>query len=105
MRALETGQPLPNRTLWPAALTLTAIGAGVPIAAFFFTLIATLNGSVPGEIWIAPVVTTFFTTLLTGSLAPNLLGSARPAPGPDSLANDSKPSFDPDAYDVVGRRG
>ena len=103
MRALETGQALPSRTAWPAAVTLTSIGAGVPIASFFFTFLASVNGAGPGEIWIAPVVATLLSSLVTGNLAPKLLSPPRSAPF-DPLAN-GKPVHDPDAFDVVGRRG
>lgn len=103
MKALETGQSLPSRTAWPAAVTLTAIGAGVPMAAFLFTFLASVSAQVPGEIWMAPVFATLLSSLVTGNLAPKLLSPPKAAL-PDHLAN-GKPAYDPDAYDVVGRRG
>ncbi len=103
MKALETGQPLPTRNAWPAAVVCTAIGAGVPIAAFLFTWLATVSTHVDSEIWFAPAVVSFFSIMTSGKLATKLL---RPQQflDPDATLH-AKPRMDPDAYDVVGRRG
>jgi hypothetical protein len=57
----------------------------------------------PGDIWVAPVVATFFSSFVAARLAPKLLGPPKVASF-DPLAN-GKPAYDPDAFDVVGRRG
>ena len=101
MKALETGQPVPGESQLAAAFACVAIGAGVPIAAFLFTLIASLNSpSLADEVWIAPVVVSCF-ALMTWPAWP---ARSSPKKKADAHAN-AKPPMDPDAYDVVGSRG
>ena len=103
MKALETGQPLPTRNAWPAAVVCTAIGAGVPICAFFFTWLTTVTTHVESDIWLAPTVVGFFSVVVGGRLAAKLLRPQQATAVESSLSG--KPTMDPDAYDVVGRRG
>ena len=100
MKALETGQPIPGELNWAGAIVCAAVGAGVPIASFLFTFLATVNASnVPGEIWIAPVVTSFFALFSAAKLGTSIFQPAKPATGEQV----GKPVYDPDAYETVGR--
>src|SRR3954465_10682088 len=44
MKALETGQPVPGESAWPAAFVCASIGAGVPLGSFLFTWLASVTG-------------------------------------------------------------
>jgi hypothetical protein len=107
MKALETGQPVPGESQLAAATTCVAIGAGVPIGAFFFTLIASLSSpNMADEVWIAPVVVSGIALMSSLSLARSLFRPKAPANSTIADAHlNGKPSFDPDAYDVAGSRG
>jgi hypothetical protein len=108
MRALEMGLPLPPReSAWARAFVCVAIGLGVPVIAFSITLAAYDRPGTPEEIWVAPAVVSGLSiisaTLLGGFL---FLGGARASrQAPHAPHPGVKPMGDPDAYDVVGRRG
>lgn len=96
--------------LWPAAVVCTAIGAVVPVSAFALTLVAYLNQRIPSEdIWVAPVVVSLAAVVGGVRLARQLLAAGAPAGGPEAVRpgawDEAKPVSDPDAFDVVGRRG
>jgi len=57
MRAMELGYILTERaSRWPLAFYCVAMGAGVPIATFLITWIATLHGTTPLFIWNIPAI-------------------------------------------------
>lgn len=104
MRALELGQPFPSDSSWPAALAAISIGAGVPIGSFGLAWLATMTTHLGDDVWgIACAVG------LAGVIGGTLLGRkliATPA-ARSNLSNlaAEKPYHDPEAYDVVSRRG
>ena len=102
MKALETGQPVPGERHWPQAMVCATVGAGVPIAAFVFTMIAALNvPNMPGEVWIAPTVVSCVALMSSATLAGKVFGTKKKAAEP----GEAKHQMDPDAYDVVSSRG
>jgi hypothetical protein len=108
MKRFEMGLPdWPADRAWPRALVCIAIGAGVPVTAFVVTLIAYLNKDVVGNdgIWVAPSVVSVLSVLSGGLLARQLLGRTGESGRQPLSAANGKPAADPDAYDVVGRRG
>lgn len=105
MKALETGRPVPGESYWPQAFVCTAIGAGVPVASFLLTLMAWVSRhGTPPEIWIAPTIVSFIAVAGGVHASTTMFRPSRAATPTDAHLN-GKPSFDPDAYDVVGSRG
>ncbi len=105
MKALETGRTVPGESSWPQAFVCAAVGAGVPVGSFLFTFLAWVNTSnTPNEIWFAPAVVSTIALLCSMGLATLLFRPVKAATPTDVQLN-GKPSFDPDAYDVVGSRG
>ncbi len=114
MRSLEMGLSVPPRDApWAKAAICIAIGAGVPLISFVVTAIAFSNNALtPGEIWIAPGLVSGASVIGTCILAGVLFqgGSKSSQPTDDErtaahLRAFTKPAHDPDAVDVVGRRG
>ncbi len=110
LRAMELGRPLPGSNAGPA-LTCIAIGALVPIGAFFCVWMVSLRGDVDVMAWIAAMIVSIVAVVSSLRLASTLFeGGSQPEPTPsDRLVGEprinNKPSFDPDSIDVVGRRG
>jgi hypothetical protein len=108
MRALEMGMPVPPReSAWAKALVCVAIGLGVPVIAFSITLAAYERPGAADELWVAPAVVSGLSvisaTLLGGFL---FVGGAKAgSTAPRGQHPGVKPVGDPDAIDVVGRRG
>jgi hypothetical protein len=115
MRSLEMGLPVPPRDApWAKAAVCIAIGAGVPLVAFVFTYLAfTSKSGVDGEIWLAPALVSGASVIGACILAGTMFhGGSKSgnSSGADSLNGrqpiaGEKPPYDPDALDVVGRRG
>jgi hypothetical protein len=104
LKALEIGQTIPERVSdWARAWVCIAIGAGVPIAAFLFTGLATLLQKVDSGIWWAPGVVGTTAVYYGYCLATKLFGSSDEQD--DEADEDEKPAMDADALDVVSRRG
>jgi len=103
MKALETGRPVPGEGANPAvAVVCMAIGTGVPTVSFVFTWLASLTAPhLAAGIWVAPAVVSSIALLVAYRLASTLLCPVRASNEPLI----GKPTFDPDAYDVVGSRG
>jgi hypothetical protein len=97
----------PSQNGWPLAFTAVALGLGVPLVAFVASLAAYLaRSSTPDEIWLAAVVVSIPSVVVGGRLASRLVkGPAATDPIEPRIADAPKPSVDPDALDVVGRRG
>lgn len=102
MRALELGHPLPASNAWPA-LAAIAIGAIVPGAAFVCATIASTLVRHAEAPW-ACASGVGLTAVIAGAILAGRLPGSRAAADVDPHAN-GKPAFDPDAFDVVGRRG
>lgn len=109
MRSLELGMPLVQAQPWPAAAVAIALGLGTPAAAFLISWLAVLTARVDSEIFIGTVVVALAGVVSGARLALKLIPAGmtfRPAgPLPREAASHPKPSFDPDTFDVVGRRG
>jgi hypothetical protein len=101
MKALEMGLPLPGKEGW-SALVCTSIGAGVPIAALIAALIGS-QGHESEAAWAAAGMVGLGGVISGSTLATRLFPSRRRTKEVDLHAKP--PEFDPDAYDVVGRRG
>lgn len=112
LRALELGLPAADLEPRLGAGTLTAIGAGVPIAAVLGAYLTT-SGIPDSHPEYLPVLSVtwgtaflissgaFVTSLVLGVLATRARQSQASAGSPGAL----KPALDPDAYDVVSMRG
>lgn len=113
MRSLEMGVPLVQAQPWPAAAVAIALGLGTPAAAYLFSWMALVTASADAEIYIGTTIVSLVGILSGGRLAlrlipagTTLLRSGEHAPPrPAVHAANGKPSFDPDTFDVVGRRG
>jgi hypothetical protein len=108
MRAMELGLAPPTSmsgTFWPS-LAAIAIGAGVPIGAFFFAWMANLTSHVGEEAFLVAGGVGFAAVISGAMLASKLIGGAHCGHAPAEPPSFAKPSeYDPDAYDTVGRRG
>jgi hypothetical protein len=108
MRSLELGVPLVQAQPWPAAAVAIALGLGAPASAFLFSWLAVLTARTDSEIFIGATFVGLAGVLSGARLALRLIpaGTAfRPSGTPAHAASNGKPSFDPDTFDVVGRRG
>jgi len=104
MKSLELGVPVPGRECW-LARTCIAIGAVVPIGALFLAWTASESGSHEQGYWEAATTVGGLGVLCGTFLATRLLASRNRLQQVARDAAPVKPAYDPDAYDVVGRRG
>lgn len=105
MKALETGQPVPGESGWPAAFACASVGAGVPLGSFLFTWLASVSTPrLPGEIWFAPAVVSLVAILCSMGIAGAMPRQVK-APAARPLGHGKSMVHDPDAYDVVDSRG
>jgi hypothetical protein len=106
MRAMELGRTLAGDESWTPAGLAASIGAGVPIAAMLVAFVMTRSILDPASV---EAITKMAGMIGLGGvicgtvLAAQQFGRRQPAAPVDSFAE--KPSYDPDAFDVVGRRG
>ena len=113
LRTMEMGQTVPERVSdWARASVCIAIGAGVPIAAFLATSLATLFQKLEPEIWWAPGVVGCAAVYYGYCLASKLFTGDDPDEEEDEDEEDEeeaddegKPVMDADALDVVSQRG
>jgi len=104
IKAMELGRELPgDRSGSPAAFA-AAIGAGVPILAMLFAWLASpqVYRSHSEQIWDWAALVGL-AGLISGSILAARLALRSKAAATDQ--GSLKPDYDPDAYDVVGRRG
>lgn len=111
LRALDLGLPAPDTDRGIGSGTVVAIGAGVPIASVIGALLA--SSSVPYDaneymailaiIWGCAII------ISTGALVTSLVLGFMVTRSRKPLTEDQvaafKPAYEPDAYDVVSRRG
>lgn len=103
LRALEVGMPLPGDGPWWTPNRVAAgIGVGVPVFAFATAFLTTIVGHGPQviAIWVGTAAVSVAAIICGTVLTVHLPKAAAQA----SRLN-AKPAFDPDAYDVAGRRG
>ena len=109
MRSLELGVPLVQAQPWPAAAVAIALGLGTPAAAFLFSWLAVLTARAESEVFIAAMFVGLAGVVGGARLALRLIPAGttlRPSEPPSrAAAPEGKPSFDPDTFDVAGRRG
>jgi hypothetical protein len=109
MKAMELGlAPQPYGLTWPAASICIAVGAGVPVGSFVVAWLAILTADAPPAIFVAPVFVSVAALNATRKLALRLIDPKAGVIHRPSSANAApvgKPEYDPDAFDVVGRRG
>jgi len=103
MRALELGRPLPGTDKWPAIAAI-ALGAGMPVGVFLCTWMAVLTAHADDGIFVAATVVSLG-GVWGGTTALKRLLASRELPAEAPYQANGKPAHDPDAYDVVGRRG
>jgi hypothetical protein len=115
LRAIDAGAPVPPANTTPGTGAVIAIGAGVPFFAIFGALATTMSTHeyMPHALersavaWGCAVVVSL--GALTTSLILGVLQHRAHARAVDQLADarfdSSKSAYDPDAFDVVGRRG
>ena len=112
LRALEMGLPASGPDRMPGGGTVIAIGAGVPIASVLTAWMTTISvsDSHPDYMPIVAVVWGCAFMISSGALITSLvlgvllMRSRKPAEPVDQFAA-IKPASEPDAYDVVSRRG
>ncbi len=106
MKALEMGLPISETNAWPAAVAAIGIGAGVPIGCFLVIWLATLTAHVGDEAFIGAMVVGIVAIIQGSRLAMRLADVASyPLETRSAHVNGKPAGLDPDAYDVVGRRG
>jgi hypothetical protein len=106
MAAIQAGLNPPSSRLAPLVAT-TFIGAGVPISAMFCAWFAGLTSpAVSDEFW-KPCMMVAVTGIIAGTLllAKQLEPRSASSPSKAPLEPWNKTYIDPDAYDVVSRRG
>jgi hypothetical protein len=111
LRAIEMGLPVPPVDPGIGGGSVVAIGAGVPLAAMFAALV--LSANIPhssdeyvpilGVVWGCTVVIS--TAALITSLVLGVIVSRSRKPLESDQFAAFKPAYEPDAYDVVSRRG
>jgi hypothetical protein len=108
MRAIEMGQGSGGGLFWPS-MAAVIIGAGVPFCALLCAFVTALIRPDIDEVWPAAgfigVAGVVGGSWLGGRLIHAAVGRSAPAPTPDVADSYTKPSYDPDAFDTVGRRG
>ncbi|WP_435009128.1 hypothetical protein P12x_000379 [Tundrisphaera lichenicola] len=102
MKALELGRTLPSDESWSPASIATAIGAGVPLGSMGIAWMASNSSHGADEsIWMSACM-----VAIGGLICGTILASRHFATRNQMMQSDiAKPAYDPDAYDVVGRRG
>jgi len=114
LRALEMGLPASGPDRMPGGGTVIAIGAGVPIASVLTAWMTTISVSDSHPDYMPIIAVAWGCALMISSgalitslvLGVLLMRSRKPAaPEPVDQLSAIKPAYEPDAYDVVSRRG
>ena len=107
MKALEVGRTLSgDEPWWSPSRIIVAIGAGVPVGVFGLAWLVTETAGAQEEVWVGAIMIGM-TSVICGSLlaAKQFARTGHVGSGTSSPHLADKPHFDPDAYDVAGRRG
>ena len=111
MKAMELGLPRPTGREGGDRGAVVAVGAGVPAASMFAAFLTCSEGpsSVDG-IPLAAIAWGCAALVSGGAMATSLilafmLARSRDRAHSASWLNHAKPAYDPDSFDVVGRRG
>jgi len=107
LKAFDVGMPFPGDAPWWSPNRVAAgIGVGVPIFAFATAFLTTRMSHGPQDIaiWASTGAVSVAAIICGSVLAFHLPKPAEPQPRA-MTGMDSKPEFDPDAYDTAGRRG
>lgn len=104
MKALEVGLPAFAASHWPAAFAAVGIGVGVPVGSFLVAWLATLTSNTGAEAFGFAMIVSIV-ALVQGSRLAARLAPPTDVPDHPHRANGKPPVYDPDAFDVVSRRG
>ncbi len=105
MCALELGRPIPQSHAWPALVAIF-IGAGVPVGTFLICWLATASTNhVTDQIFMVAGLVSFAAVIAGFRLGANLIAASSVLHEETPVVRNGKPTLDPDAYDVVSRRG
>lgn len=105
MKALELGRALPgDESGWTPARACVVIGAGVPIGIFLIAWLASERLGCQDQIWTAAEVVGL-SSVVSGALLASRQLDRREGVEDTLGVTFGKPVVDPDAFDVVGRRG
>jgi hypothetical protein len=99
MRAMELGHRPADEHSWTPAGIAGSIGAGVPIAVMFIAFIAAPRTGPADALWMAAGMIG-----VAGVICGSILAAMQFSKG-NRPSTVEKPSYDPDQFDVVGRRG
>jgi hypothetical protein len=99
MKAMELGLTQADEHSWTPAGLAASIGAGVPIAVMFIAFIAAPRQGSSDALWMAATLIGV-AGVICGTILAAMQFSRR-----DQPSTVEKPSYDPDQFDVVGRRG
>lgn len=102
IKALEVGRTLPQDQHWETAPQIAVcIGAGVPIGVFGCALLASLQVGFHEEIWFGATGVGLAAVISGTILAAKHFARQSGVEDP----SHAKPTYDADAFDVVGSRG
>ena len=102
MRAMELGLNQAENESWTPAGLAASIGAGVPIAVMFIAFIAAPRTGSSDALWMAATLIGVAGVISGTTLAGMQLSKRNQA---SAALTVEKPAYDPDQFDVVGRRG
>ncbi len=101
MKAMELGRTLPGDEMWTTpGRVVVSIGAFLPIASLFLAFIASNALGFHAAIWAA-----CGSVGVVGVIGGTVLASKHLFASNEAGPTVSKPSHDPDAFDVVSQRG
>jgi hypothetical protein len=102
MKAMEMGRTLAEDLSWTPTSVAMTIGGAVPIASMFIAYIASPKVGPSDTIWRAAGMIGVAGVICGSLLAAQLFSKANQA---NSAPLAQKPEYDPEEFDVVGRRG
>jgi drug/metabolite transporter (DMT)-like permease len=103
MHEIELGIPAASAGVWPA-LSCIAVGACVPIASVLFGFLSVLQQP-SGNPWPAVAMVGLSGVICGSKMATKLNCRVPTKAGSKPSRSYQDAAFDPDAYDVAGRRG
>ncbi len=103
MHEIDLGMPAASAGVWPA-ITCISVGACVPIAAILFGFLSVLRNPA-GNPWPAVAMIGVAGVICGSMMASKINCRIATKAGSKPSGAYQHPAFDPDAYDVAGRRG